>query len=363
MALCMSLINSIRPLFIESLGATVIQISYVISVSGLSDCLFRTPSGILSDRIGRKKLIILSIVLASIPPLFYSFATHWEQIILWGMLFGTAYGLFMPSRQAIIAEYTPPSMRTTIYSVINLSWPLGTIIGPFVGGFLVDSYGWFAVFYLAIVVYVVTIIPATTLGKIKAFPDTMTTKKKPPLKHRSLTRLIALTSLSFFTGLAIGTSNTLIPLYLQDKFALSALEIGFFISVGFGVTTFLTQIPAGYISNRYGRKKTITLSMLLLPIFFFLWPFMGDLLVLLAVYMAIFGLWSMTWPGLSSLTVELYQEKRLGLVSGITQTGIMLGFTIGPILGGYLWESFSPAFPFYASTILSILCIPSLYFI
>jgi len=269
----------------------------------------------------------------------------------------------MPSRQAIIAEYSSPSKRTTVYSIMNLSWPLGSIIGPLVGGFLVDSYGWFATFYLAIAVYVVTVIPAATLGKIKTFSEETTTENKFSHKNRLLARLIAMTYFLFFTGLAIGTSNSLIPLYLQDAFALTTSEIGFFISIGFGVTTFLTQIPAGYISNKFGRKKTITFFRLLLPIFFFLWPFVSNLTVLLAVYMAIFGLWSMTWPGIASLTAELYQDKKLGFVSGITQTGIILGFTIGPILGGYLWTSFTPAFPFFASSIFSLLCLPSLYFI
>ena len=71
MSLGMNSINPIWPLFIVSLGATVFEVSYVISLSGIAGTVLRGPSGIISDRIGRRTTILISIILAAIPPILY----------------------------------------------------------------------------------------------------------------------------------------------------------------------------------------------------------------------------------------------------------------------------------------------------
>jgi len=69
MSLGMNLTNSLWPLYVQSLGATVLQVSFLISITGLAGTLLRIPSGVLSDLYGRRKIIVVSIVLAISPPL------------------------------------------------------------------------------------------------------------------------------------------------------------------------------------------------------------------------------------------------------------------------------------------------------
>ena len=78
--------------------------------------------------------------------------------------------------------------------------------------------------------------------------------------------------------------------------------------------------------------------------------------------MGINGLWSMTWPASISLLMEHTPRKRRGLSSGLTQTGIMLGFTMGPYIGGFLWETLGRTFPYIASAFFLILCLPVIPF-
>jgi len=68
MSLGMNLTNSLWPLYVQSLGATVLQVSFVISATGLIGTLLRLPSGYISDLYGRRRIIFVSILIAVFPP-------------------------------------------------------------------------------------------------------------------------------------------------------------------------------------------------------------------------------------------------------------------------------------------------------
>jgi MFS family permease len=161
----------------------------------------------------------------------------------------------------------------------------------------------------------------------------------------------------------MGSVNSITPIYLMDKFEVSTTEVGLFISVGFGLTTILTQIPAGILANKIGRRKFIAICLVLRPILPILWTIISNLSLLLVVQMMINSLWTMTWPAYLSLLMEYTPKKRRGVSSGLSQTGIMLGFTIGPYIGGYLWETMGTVFPYYSSAIFYALCLPIILFI
>jgi DHA1 family multidrug resistance protein-like MFS transporter len=346
MSLGMNLTNSLRPLYIQSLGATVLEVSFVISITGLAGTIMRLPSGFISDIYGRRKIIILSILLAISPPLLYTFSSNWEQLIIWGIVYSIAFALFMPSRMAIVADYTSTANRMRVYSIMNLAFPLGSIIGPTIGGFLENTHGWNMIFYVATALYLFCLVPSLVLSKPprNTFEnDKKSSSKRAKIDLKFLRPLLSFFFLNLFTGLGMGTVSPITPIYLMDKFNVSTAEIGLFISVGFGVTTILTQIPAGILADKIGRKKFIAICLM--------------------VQMGINALWSMTWPASISLLMEHSPRNRRGLSSGLTQTGIMFGFAIGPYIGGYLWETVGMAFPYYASALFLILCIPTISFI
>jgi MFS family permease len=366
MSLGMNLTNSLWPLYVQSLGATVLQVSFVISATGLVGTLLRLPSGYISDLYGRRRIIFVSILLAVFPPLLYTFSTHWEQLILWATLYSIAFALYMPSRMAIIADYTPIERRTRVYSIMNLAMPLGSLIGPTIGGFLEHLHGWNVIFYCATVLYIFCLIPSFMLpnpSRSEQRAKRESDIEKPKLDFAFVRPLIVFFLLNLFTGLGMGTVNSLTPIYVRDRFHVSTGEVGLFISIGFGLTTMLTQIPAGIFAERLGRKKFIALCLMSMPILFVLWTVINNFLLLLLVQMALNGLWSMTWPGQLSLLMEHVSGTRRGVATGLSQTGIMLGFTLGPTIGGFLWETYGNTIPYYASALFFTICLTIIPFI
>jgi MFS family permease len=248
---------------------------------------------------------------------------------------------------------------------MNLSWPLGSLLAPTLAGVLESSYGWNLIFYVATVLYIVGLIPCLLLPppSLRSPEIHETTHEGAKLDSTFFRPLIVFMLLNLFQGLGMGTVQSITPIYLTETFKISTAEVGLFISVGFGVTAMLTQIPAGIIAERVGRKKFITACLGIAPLFFFLWTITHNLILLLLIQMVINGLWSMTWPATLSLLMEHTPKTRRGLASGFTQTGIMLGFTIGPYIGGYLWEAMGQLTPYYGAALFFVLCMPIIPFL
>jgi DHA1 family multidrug resistance protein-like MFS transporter len=361
MSLGLNLTDSLRPLYIQSLGATVLEISLVVSITGMAGTLLRVPSGIFSDSRGRRKIILASIFMSILPPLMYTLSSSWQHLIPWGIVYSAAFALYMPSKMAIIADFTTLQNRTRIYSIMGIAFPLGGTVGPTIAGLIQGTSSWNVTFYTASILFIICLIPSWLLPKPVEREDKHEertgTEGSSGLDSPFLRRLSAFVLLHLLVGLAIGTTSNLTPIYLTERFNMSTTEVGLFTSIGSGLMMILCQIPGGILADRFGRKKLISTCLVLEPFLFLSWIYVNNQYILLLVQMGISALWSMTWPATMSLVMEHTPGPKRGAASGFVQMGVMLGFTLGPILGGYLWETRGMTFPYLASAVFFALCL------
>ncbi len=362
LSLGMELIGAIFPLFVQSLGATVFEVSLILSASGFVSTLLMAPSGFLSDRYGRKKLIVVSTVLAFFPPVLYTFVREWGHLLPLVMVYAAALAAFMPARMVSIADYTHAQNRVRIYGFMNIAWPLGSIVGPALGGFLADNYGWNQAFYLAASVFFLCLITAFFF---KEGVNQESVKSKNALAQGlSLSReaLYAVTILFLFHVLisfGVGAVHSLMSIYLTAKFELSKTEVGLFFSI-VGGATLLSQIPGGMLAARYGMRRVMTWCLAFMSPLFLASSLMNSFHTFLATYTLTYWFYSMTWPISIAFLMDIVPGNQRGLATGIRQTGVRLGFTLGPLVGGILWETLGPVTPFYASILSTTLAIPLL---
>jgi len=360
MSLGMNSINPIWPLYIMLLGATVIEVSYVLSLSGMVGTILRCPSGIISDRIGRRTVVLISIILAVIPPLFYMQAVGWRELPLWACLYGAAFALFMPTRNAWIADLVEPEEIAKAYSFLNMAFPLGGIIGPVIGGMIVDGLGWNVLFILVAAIHGIGLLPVITIKTAGKTEDTQAqTLEDVRFESGQKWAVILLILLQFLFGFGFGTVMPMIPLYLTERFRCTTTQIGLFTSIGFGVTATLAQIPGARLADRLGEKKLVFYCCLILPFTFLLWPFSTQYLQLLVLRMISTAAWSMTWASTASILMRSVPSSRRGLFAGLAQASIMFGFTVGPTLAGILWEEIGYNAPLYASSLIFTVAIPT----
>jgi len=350
-----SYITPIWPLYLESLGATVFEVSLVASIINLADTSLRTVTGLGSDIYGRRLFIVASSFISSIALFLYPFAHSWQSLVPLAIFYAASFSFFMPARTAYVADCSPPKLRTKIYSAINISWPIGSILGPIMGGVISERFGWNYAFYIASAISALTIIPGIIMREGKR------SRKSSKLSIGSLKPASPFFILNFLTGFGMGITSAIIPLYVQFAFDATPTEVGFFFSIGSGIAMLLAQLPASWAPSKYGRRKTLLLSQSALPFAFLLWPFARNYMVLILIYMLINGFWSMTWPSGLSLLMDTVEQEKRGIVTGFSQTSLMLGFSAGPLLGGFLWEKINPTTPFYASSVLFALSLPIIY--
>ena len=114
-ALSMNLITPLQSLFIESLGADALEIGLVMSAQGFVSTLLMIPSGLLTERIGGKKTLFVSAVLAIIAPLMYASSKSWQGLSPWAVVYGAVFPTFIVTRLSLIAEESSLQNRATVY--------------------------------------------------------------------------------------------------------------------------------------------------------------------------------------------------------------------------------------------------------
>jgi len=328
------------PLFIRNLDASVFEVGIVLFISNASATFTMILSGYLSDKYGRRKIIVLSGIIQFITPLLFMSAKKWVETIIYASLNIISVSLFVSSRAAMIIDLSERESAGEVFGLMNTAWPIGGLIGPFVGGLVVDRYGWNFFFYFICALATPYLLIGLFLPEsAKRLYKAETGKTQFSLRHIAST-LAFFIILHIIANMSVGALSTVLPFYLTEQFGKTKTEVGIFFSVGTGLAALISQPSSGFLSDKIGRKKTIALSVLPIPILYMLFTATNDYLLSLLVYMGIYGLWSATWPASNVYIAEIFPHRNRGLAAGIRLTSVRLGTTIGPLMGGFLWDNF-----------------------
>jgi MFS family permease len=167
----------------------------------------------------------------------------------------------------------------------------------------------------------------------------------------------------FLSSAGMGLANLVIPLYLTSKFGFTKSAVGIFFSIGGGISTLIAQIPSGHFTDKIGGKKMMLRSLAVIPIAFFLYPFIKDGVILLILYMVITGFRSATWPASMAYILTLVPSKMRSVAIGIRQIGIRLGFTFGPFVGGIFWQYTNPILTFLLASGITTISVLAIYLV
>ena len=328
------------PLFIRNLNASVFEVGIVLFISNASATFTMILSGYLSDKYGRRKIIVLSGIIQFITPLPFMSAKKWVETIIYASLNIISVSLFVSSRAAMIIDLSERESAGEVFGLMNTAWPIGGLIGPFVGGLVVDRYGWNFFFYFICALATPYLLIGLFLPEsAKRLYKAETGKTQFSLRQIAST-LAFFIILHIIANMSVGALSTVLPFYLTEQFGKTKTEVGIFFSVGTGLAALISQPSSGFLSDKIGRKKIIAFSILPIPILYMLFTATNDYLLSLLVYMGIYCLWSATWPASNVYIAEIFPHRKRGLAAGIRLTSVRLGTTIGPLMGGFLWDNF-----------------------
>jgi len=364
-SLATNLIGPFLSLYIVSLGASVTELGLVIAISDAVTAVLLIPSGTLSDKYGRKKLHALGTFLVIFPPLLYTFAVHWLQVVPWIILSGAALGLYMPIRWSIPADVSTVEKLATAYSWTNVALLTGSTLGPLLGGLIAEAFDiktpFLVCFSLLCIAFLLTLALQET-GKKKEPFQTIQQIDEPPRAMR-FSAVIALFSLiNILQGAGVGLFFTPLSVFVVQRFSVSDALVGFLYAVGFGLASTVVQLPGAKLANRYDRKRLMLVTFVVSAPFYGLFALSSGLVELFLFMFLSNALLNLCWPAFQALMMELTPSAKWGLMNGIAGTTFWVGLMVGSAASGILWDSFYMFVPFYVSAVVFFLAVvPALF--
>lgn len=351
------------PYYATELGGSPLDVGVIMAVYSLMQFLFAPLWGSLSDRFGRRPLLILGLVGSALSYVVYGLATSVGMLLL-SRLLGGAMGAGVPVAQAMVADATVPSRRARGMGMIGAAFGLGFVFGPAIGG-LLSRWGYAVPGFAAAGLTAMNALLALLLLPESLPPDRRAVSAGGwgALGQRlsSARRLLARPAIGrpilvlFLMTWGFAGFTTTFPLYLDTPLGMpAAVAGGLFAYVGLISALFQGRL-IGPLVERYGEKRVAVAGGVLL----------ADGLAIIAAFpslppmflaLALAGVgWGCVVPSLQSLISRRAQVREQGEVLGVNQSAASAARVVGPIAAGWGFGALGPQLGFAAGAALVVL--------
>ncbi len=346
------IILPLLPFIAKKYLASPLTIGILTATYSFFQFIFTPILGRLSDRYGRKKILIISQLGSMIGYLILAFANNLPLIFLSRVIDGVTGGNISIA-QAYIADVTTKENRAKGMGLIGAAFGLGFIFGPAIGGVL-SKISYSAPAFLAAFVSLLTIFTTYFFLKETVDVEKATHSKKTSLNWQNIKKVLVNPSLNllilafFLVNLSFSSFQGIFPLYSEKKFGFGPTENGWIFTY-IGILVVIIQIRLmPFLVSKFKEKKVMKAGLFLLSLGLFLLPLSKNIF-LLGLFLTLLpfgnGLFN---PTIQALASEEVGKLEYGEVLGIMQAFGSVGRILGPIIAGEFF-SFSVNLPFYFS--------------
>jgi len=356
------------PLYAELLGATLgLQVGFMTSAFTMSRAASSIPLGSLSDKFGRKKMIVIGLLTYGIATFAYALASDWTHLIGLRAVQGISAGMLWPSATALIADEVPPGSRGKALGTFNAAATAGLLGGPALGGALqlfarnalqfdiVDSFR--VPFYAGGLLGILSAVLALKLvaerpKRLHVKPDSIVLSNVAPKFKKTFYSLLGL---AFAHGFSLSFLGPIVVFYVQHQFRLSVdattstMAIAFFFS---GLANMTSQFFMGRFADKLSRKKLLLFGAVSSQLATIAIAFSPTVLILTVMMTARAALSAAYVPALSSLQEDIIPRSARGKLTGVMDAAGNIGSILGPIVGFALYDYVGTNTPFFATAII-----------
>lgn len=364
--------SPVLPLFALYLGAGPEVIGFVVGISTVTGIFFKLPSGALSDIIGRKKTMLMGLLVFALMPFTYLAVKDYYLLIVIRFIHGLATSIYGPVSMAVIADIAKDK-RGEMLSWFSSVTIIGNLLGAPIGGLILRGLSGDAApaegnFYAAYLVSgisgVISLLLALGLLKDKETVDDGAGLKESArrflsgIKEVLSDRRIVITSnMEGIQNMAMGALEAFLPIYAVTVAGLNAFQAGLLWGIQV-LVTIVSKPVMGKISDRYGRRPLIIAGMMFCAVSFGVIPLLKGFypLMLAAVFFG-FGEAFVTSSS-AALVADMCKEKHFGTAMGTFGTIFDIGHASGPILSGILIAQFDYVYAFWIMSAILIASVP-----
>jgi multidrug resistance protein len=359
-----SVLFPVLPLFADRLGATPFQVGLIVTLYALAQLVFLPVWGWISDRVGRRPVLLISLLGTTGSFLLLAAADSIGGIYLARGLAGF-FAASIGTAQAVVTDVTPPSERAGGMGVIGAAFGAGMIVGPMLGGSLAHIWGIKAPFYA-----IAILAGANFLLALRVLPESRPPSIDPP-RWGDLARSFIPTPirlvlavhekriglflyLFFHVFMAFAVLESMITLYLSLRFGADELDaalvfawIGFFVAITQGVL--LRRLVPMFGEIRLVAAGFVLMTLGLGAVAFV--PSFGWFFVIGPIVAVGNGL---AFPTFTSLFSKACESEQAGELLGQSQSMATTGRIVGPLWAGAVMGSVGLGAPFELAALLML---------
>jgi MFS family permease len=317
----------------------------IFSITGM---IGSALGGAIADRMGRKTVIIFSLILSSLSALGMGFAPTLAIFIAVILLVGTLSSIGHPAHEAVVADLLPPEKRAEGYGIIRVVFNVAVIIAPPIAGLLIaNSY-----LTLFIVDAVISLISAAIV--LLALPETKPqaqTHAKPETMKQTFagygrvfrdTPFVAFIGVTVMMTLVYMNMNSTLGVYLRDQHGLPEARYGWLLSIN-AIIVVLCQFWVTRRLEKYKPMLMMAAGSLLYAVGFAMYGFVPTFaLFIVAMIIITIGEMVVT-PFQQSLVASFAPEHMRGRYMAVSGLSWSISFTVGPYFAGVLLDSSNPS--------------------
>ena len=360
----------VRPLFAYSVSDSFLLVALASSVSAAPRTFVGALTGYLTDKFGRKPFIILgaAIHITSLTGQFFS--DTYLPFFLLEILGGTGIAVWLTSSNALLADETEIASRGRAVALRQTSSRIGLLAGPAVAGIVATVISLPSVFlFIAINKVAVIIVTVwwireshTKRNTPAGSGETITKRKRKWIPNLDLNMFrnrafLALAIGTFAVSMVVGGTGvfrTFFPVQGTDVAGLDEIQVGNLIAIS-GILALFAAIPSGIAADRYGRKKTLIIGLIITALSVWLMSDLSSFTGALAAVL-IFGLAEAIGTGtVQTYAMDLAPEDKRGAFLGVWAFSQSAGQTAGPLFIGLIADTVSFTSAFLAVVVLLLI--------
>ena len=352
------------PEYARSFGATAGIVGVLIAGYSLMQFIFGPILGALSDRLGRRPVLLGTIAINAVAFVIFGLAGTLTMLFVARLVSGIA-AANLSVAQASLADMTPPSERAKVFGLIGAAFGMGFVFGPPPGALIAGTLGSAAVGFCVASLCTLNFVSAFLFLRETRDPQAAKTDTEDGGIFASLREVPAirrLFSVMFLFTLGFSVMPVIGALIFADRFGLTAVHIGYVFTL-IGVATAAVQAAIGPLAKALGERSVLLFGLVFVGVGIASLPFVPvDLFLwigLPALVIYAFG-HAFVYPTLTALVAAETDEARQGTVLGQLQAAGSLALVVGPIAAGFLYDA-SMSAPFVITGMVLVIAVVIAY--
>ncbi len=336
------------------------QVGFLFALYAVSSFAGQLIGGALSDRIGRRTLLIFSLVTTSTSSLLMGIVESVTLFYALAIFVGVFVESGQPARQAIVADLLPEEKRAEGYAIIRVAFNLATAIGPAIGGF-VASRSYLALFVADAVISLIAafivwrLMPETKPEPVEGEADESFASSFGGYGKVLRDRLFVLFLLAgMLVGLVGMNLFTTLGVYLRDTFDMPEQGYGLLLAMN-AMLVVVFQIPVGRRAERYPPMIAMGIGSALYGIGFGMFAFVSTVALFAAAMFVLTVGEMMIVPVSQAVVARLAPEAMRGRYMAIYGMSWSLPIAVGPLLAGLVMDNADPRLLYWGSGLLGLL--------